>query len=253
MAYYVPIVDNALHHHVSFSQLWQQYNENRMLAPFLLVMVVGGLTHLNDLALIYLGAAFLVAGYFLLLMIYPRYSGKAITPVQTLLLGVLWFSIVNTQSALYAFQLGWLLVVLCLMVLLFLLACTPVSPPVLGLAMLVCVVASFSSLQGLFLWPVGLICLLWRVRTRRKLTWSLSLWVAAALVTTFIYFLGFKFGLRRPAAARSPMPSIICGRRCAFSWSLSATSIRPRPLSEAFTSWLGFSFCWEPYLSSFFP
>ena len=191
---YVPIVDNALHHHVNFSQLWQQYNENRMLAPFLLVMVVGGLTHLNDLALIYLGAAFLVAGYFLLLMIYPRYSGKAITPVQTLLLGVLWFSIVNTQSALYAFQLGWLLVVLCLMVLLFLLARTPVSPPMLGLAMLVSVVASFSSLQGLFLWPVGVICLLWRVRTRRKLTWSLSVWMAAALMTTFIYFLGFKFG-----------------------------------------------------------
>jgi hypothetical protein len=190
---YVPIVDNALHHHVSFSQLWHQNNENRMLAPFLLVMVVGGLSHLNDLAVIYLAAAFFVVGFFLLLMICPRYSGKAITPVQTLLLGVLWFSIVDTQI-LYAFQLAWYLVLLCLMVLLFLLARTPVSPPVLGLALLVCVFASFSSLQGLFLWPVGLICLLWRVRTRKKLTWSLSLWMAATLVTTFIYFLGYKFG-----------------------------------------------------------
>ena len=157
-------------------------------------MVVGGLTHLNDLALIYLAAAFFVVCFVLLLKIYPRYSGKAITPVQILLLGVLWFSIMDTQNALYAFQLAWYLVLLCLMVLLFLLARPSVSPPVLGLAMLVCVVASYSSLQGLFLWPVGLICLLWRVRTRRKLTWSLSLWMAAALVTTFIYFLGFKFG-----------------------------------------------------------
>jgi hypothetical protein len=191
---YVPVVDNALHHHVSFSLLWQQNNENRILTPLLLVMVVGGLSHLNDLALIYLGAAFFVACFFLLLMIYPRYSGKAITPVQTLLLGVLWFSIVDTQTALYAFQLNWYLVLLGLMVLLFLLARTPVSPPVLCLAMLVCVFASFSSLQGLFLWPVGLICLLWRVRTRRKLMWSLSLWMAAALVTTFVYFSGYKFG-----------------------------------------------------------
>ena len=66
----VPIVDNALRHHVDFSQLWQQHNENRMLFPYLLTAVIGILTKLNALAILYASAAMFVFSFALLLSAY---------------------------------------------------------------------------------------------------------------------------------------------------------------------------------------
>jgi hypothetical protein len=189
----VPIVDGALHHHIDFSQLWAQHNENRLLVPYLLVAGIGSLSHLDTRDVLFASAALFVATFALLLCTYRGYAGRIMTPLQTLLLGCVWFSVADTENALWAFQIAWYLVLLCLVAMLLALSRPTVSLWLLGAAGALAVVASFSSLQGLILWPVGLLCILWRIRTRRRLIVSVALWVAAAGVTAAVYFHRFNF------------------------------------------------------------
>ena len=63
--------------------------------------------------------------------------------------------------------------------------------------MVAAVAASFSFLQGLALWPVGLICLLWTFsldapEARRRIV-EASIWVTAALGTTVAALWGYDF------------------------------------------------------------
>ncbi len=190
---FVPIVNNALHHHLDWSQLWQQHNENRELFPYLLVAGIGFLTHLNTATIVYVSAALFIISFVLLLGTYPSYSGRSITFWQTILLSLVWFSIVDTQNALWAFQIAWYLVLLCTMALLFILSRKNVSKVGLVMAVAVAAIASFSSLQGLLLWPVGLLCLLWRVRGTRQLAFPLAVWIPASIAAFVVYFRGFSF------------------------------------------------------------
>ena len=52
------------------------------------------------------------------------------------------------------------------------------------------VLASYSSLHGLFVWPVGLVLILQRARNRR----FVAGWVAAASATTIVYFYNWDAG-----------------------------------------------------------
>ena len=59
--------------------------------------------------------------------------------------------------------------------------------PIFALAIFVAVVGSFSSLQGLLIWPVGLVLLY----HRRRPLWTAGVWVVAAGATTVLYFHNF--------------------------------------------------------------
>jgi len=190
----VPIIHAALHSHLTFSALWAQHNENRILIPNLVVVASALVEHYNSKSIILLGAFTFVASYIILLAAFRHYLGRALTPVHALTLGLVWFSLEDTENSLWAFQLAWYLVIAFLMALIFLL-----SQPrrhrnaVLIVALLISIAASFSSLQGLLLWPVGLLCLLWdRPRDRRRFK-ECAIWLVACAITATIYFHGFNF------------------------------------------------------------
>ncbi len=190
---FVPIVHNALNHNIDWSQLWQQHNENRELFPYLAVAGLGAVTHLNTRTIMYVDAALFIISFVLLLGTYRSYSGKQIAFWQTFLLGLVWFSIVDTQNALWAFQIAWYLVLLCMMALLFILGRKSVSKVGLAAAVVIAAIASFSSLQGLLLWPIGLLCLVWRLRGWRQLAVPLLVWVPVSVASFVAYFRGFSF------------------------------------------------------------
>ncbi len=172
---------------LTLAALWAPHNENRMLVPRLLVLALAGPTHFDTRVEMWLGSAFLFVAIGLLLAVYARSGGRSwwwMVPPGALLL-----SWVQFENILWGFQIAWYLILLALFLMLTLL----VRPPRrrhLAAAAVCALVASLSSLQGLFLWPCGLVMLSARGVERRYRWW----WLGAGLATTALYFAGYHAG-----------------------------------------------------------
>lgn len=190
----VPIVHAALHSHLTLSALWAQHNENRILLPNLVVVASALVEHYNSKSIILLGAFSFVASFVILLVIFRHYLRHALTPIHVLTLGVVWFSLEDTENSLWAFQLAWYLIVIFLLAMIFLLAPQRRHRNlVVAGAALFAIAASMSSLQGLLLWPVGLICLLWSRTRERRLIIECAVWLVMCGITAALYFHNFNF------------------------------------------------------------
>jgi hypothetical protein len=187
------LVERSYSGTLSFSTLWAQHNENRVLFPNLIVLAIGRTTHLNIIVELYVSAVMLIAAVALLIVTHKRRSpGRRwmyYCPVA-----ILMFSLVQDGNTLWGFQMAWYLVLLCLAVAVFFLD-TP-SPTWLtyAAAIAAAVVGSFSSLQGLLIWPVGLILLYYRRRSLR--VWIA--WLSTAVVAVVLYFHNYDPNLGVP-------------------------------------------------------
>jgi hypothetical protein len=189
----VPVIHAALHSHLTLGALWTQHNENRIFVQNLVVVASALIHNYDSKAIILIGALLFIASYALLLAVFRSYVGRPLVPMHTLTLGIVWFSLADTENALWGFQLGWYLIIFFLMVLMFLLAREwSRRNLVLALGILAAVAASYSSLQGLILWPVGLICLLWDRPLTRRRYFECGIWLAFCALTTAFYFRGFQ-------------------------------------------------------------
>jgi hypothetical protein len=149
-----------------------------------------------------LTSAGLLALSFVLLVVVARDGGpKPPGPLGVVLLGGVWFSLADYESALLASQLPWYLVIFFLLVCLYMLSRSPLRTRHLVGAGVVAALASVSAVQGLLLWPVGVLCL-WRGRAANRL-WRqmLAAWTVAATVTSSAFF--WHYDLRRAAGASS--------------------------------------------------
>jgi hypothetical protein len=181
----VPMVGAMHAGQLTLGMLWSQHQENRMLVPNLIQILLARATHFDMRAPMYLGAALLILTLVVLVAFYRgmgRWAYWAMVPVAVLLL-----SWVQVWNALFGFQMAWYLVLLCLAVVIACLARPGYVPYALALA--AALVASYSSLQGLFLWPCGLAMLLWWPSAGRRATG----WVGAGIVATTIYFYQYNF------------------------------------------------------------
>jgi hypothetical protein len=189
----VPLVHNALHGHLSLSALWTQHVESRILFPNLIFVAAGFVNHYDVRTIMLLGAAILIASYFLVLVLVRTYLQRRLTVLPTVVLGVVWLSVADVENALWGFQVAWYLVVfLCVAMLYLLLASSLRRPVAFGLAAVAVVIASFSGAQGLLLWPIGLLVVLW-TKPRSRGTYVESLiWLVVAAITTGIYLWSFN-------------------------------------------------------------
>ena len=154
---------------LSLATLWAQHNENRIFFPNLIVVVLGDTTHFNTVIEEYVSAAMLIIATGLLILTHRRrrpstpwfYYCPVVILMFSLVGGNPWWASTNT---LWAFQMAWYLVLLGLAVTLFLLDRPSLTWLVLAGAMAAAVVGSFSSLQGLLIWPIGLVLLYLRRR-----------------------------------------------------------------------------------------
>jgi hypothetical protein len=195
----VNVVGHAYSGTLGFSTLWAQHNENRILFPNLIVLALAYTTHLNILVEEYLGALMLFGATALFILTHKRSSPSRpwiyYCPVAILVL-----SVVQSGNAIWGFQMAWYLVMLMLAVTLWLLERSPMSRWVLLAAIVAAVVGSYSSLQGLLIWPAGLFLMYMRHRPRRQtLTWC-----GAGVATGILYVINFDF-----RTARSPDGSVI--------------------------------------------
>jgi hypothetical protein len=161
----VVVIDHSYSHLFDWSSLWAQHNENRIFFPNLIVILLAHTTSFNIQVEEYLSLLMLCAATGLLIWAHKsRSAGTAwlyYCPVVILL-----FSVVQYENALWGFQMAWYLVLLCLAATIVLLDRPTLTPVLLCLAIVTAVIGSFSSLQGLLIWPAGLVLLWFRRRGR---------------------------------------------------------------------------------------
>jgi hypothetical protein len=171
---------------LTLNSLWAQHNENRIFFPDLVVLALAYTTHFNVVVEDYLNGVLLVLSTVLVVVAHKRRSPLLhwirYCPV---VLALLSFDLL--ASALFGFQLSWFLVLFGLAAAIFLLDRRDLTWPFLIGSVVVAVVGSFSSLQGLFIWPAGLVLLYLR---RRPKPFVLA-WIACAVATGAVYFFHF--------------------------------------------------------------
>lgn len=189
----VPIVNAALHGQLTISILWVQHNENRMLVPNMIFTLFGTIGKLNTKSIMYFSAGLFTVSYALLLLTFRSYANRWLGPLFTLIVGCVWFSTADTDNSLWAFQMAWYLILLCFMVMLYVLSRQRMTLVSVTIGGVVATMASFSSLQGLLLWPIGLLVIVWRSEQRRSMVTLGGIWALASMIVAGVYFHGFNF------------------------------------------------------------
>ena len=139
----------------------------------------------------------LVASTFLLIHAHKRRS-PAVPWLYYCPVVILACSVVQYGATLWGFQMAWYLVLLALALVVVLMDRNELTVPTLALAIGAGVIGSFSSLQGLLVWPVGMVLILYRGRSRP----IVAAWIVAAGVTTalYLYHLNIKAGSVLPSS-----------------------------------------------------
>ncbi len=190
----VPVIQQSYAHFLDWGQLWAQHNENRIFFPNLIVVLVAHSRHYDMRVVEYLGAAMLLAATACILVAHKRRS-PSIPWVYYCPVAFLMLSFVQEGNTLWGFQLAWFLVLLCLAAVLLILDRGHLTWLALGGAAAVAVVGSFSSLQGLLIWPAALVLCYYRRWSRPHL----GAWIAAGVATTAFYLHNYD-------SAASPLP-----------------------------------------------
>jgi hypothetical protein len=181
------LIERAYSGHLSFSALWAQHTDNRVLFPNLVVLLLAKTTQFNVLDEEFLSAVTLASATAVLIIGHRRWSPRAqllfYVPVAIVML-----SFAQNGNTLWGFQFAWYLVLLALGVSLALCDRPRWNWLILVGATLAAIVGSYSSLQGLLIWPAGLVVLLLRRRSPRFIV----AWLATGGVTTAIYFVNYN-------------------------------------------------------------
>ena len=197
----VILIGHAYSGTLHVSMLWSQHYENRIFFPNLIVLALAYTTHFNVVTEEYLSALMLFGATALVICAHKRRSPQRrwiwYCPVAFLLL-----SLAQAVNGLFGFQMAWYLVLLMVALALFLLDQEPQRWLFVGGAIAAAVVASFSSLQGLLVWPAGLLLIYLRRRPRH----FAMAWIGSAVLAGVIYFAGFNFNA---AQSSTPDPAAV--------------------------------------------
>lgn len=182
--------------HLSFEQFWAPNNEHRIFFPKIAFTALTALTRWNSVGIMILSWGIITAVAFFLLYCFTRiyHESKRGWWLAILTLSLLlFFSPIQRQNWLWAFQLSFFFVQAGVIISVFILTFTEIPlPPRLFLVILFAVFASLSAVQGLMIWPVLLITVLLSGDTRsRRILGFIVLFGAAVLVCT-VYSLNYK-------------------------------------------------------------
>ncbi len=195
----VPVIRQSFGHFPDWSSLWLQHVDNRIFFPNLIVVALAHTLHYNIIVEEYIGAIMLFAATALIIWSHKRRSPNTpllyYCPVAFLML-----TLAQWQNTLWGFQMAWYLVVLSFALTIALLDWHRFAWPIFIVAAIVAIVGSYSSLQGLLIWPVGLVLLY----HRRRPLWAFIAWIATAGATTALYFHNFT-----SSAAFNPSKTVL--------------------------------------------
>ena len=182
----VPVIRQSFVHFPDWSSLWLQHVDNRILFPNLIVVALAHTVHYNITVEEYVSALMLFAATAVFIWCHKRRSPH--TPLLFYCpVAFLTLTLAQWQNTIWGFQMAWYVVLLSLALAIALLDRHRFTWPVFAVAIVVAVVGSYSSLQGLLIWPVGFMLLY----QRRRSVQAVIVWVIAAAATTALYFYNF--------------------------------------------------------------
>ena len=180
------LIQHAYSGHLTLSALWAQHNENRILFPNLVVLFLAEVTHFNVKSEEFLSGLTLVGATTALILGHRR---RSLAPwILYVPVAMVMVSFVGYGNTLWGFQFAWYLVLVALSVALVLCDQPRWGWLVFTGAIVAAVVGSYSSLQGLLIWPAGLVILFLR---RRSFPFLLA-WIGSAALTTALYFVNWN-------------------------------------------------------------
>ncbi len=180
------VIEHSYTHLFDWGSLWAQHNENRIFFPNLIVVLLAHTTAFNVQIEEYLSAVMLTVATALLIWSHKRRSPD--TPwLYYCPVAVLGLSVVQYENALWGFQMAWFLVLVAMAIAVLLIDRVTLTWLSMTGALVAALVGSFSSLQGLLIWPVGLVLLYHRRRSRPFFV----VWIVTALVAGVVYFYHF--------------------------------------------------------------
>lgn len=168
--------------------MWVQHFENRIFFPNIIVVLLAHTVAFNIQVEEFLSGVMLVVATIFIIWAHRRRSPS--TPwLYYCPVAILTLSIVQYGNTMWGFQLAWYMVLLCLAGTVLILDRVTLTWVALVGALVVAIVGSFSSLQGLIIWPMGLVLLYYR---RRPLS-QIGVWIAVAAADAVLYFHNFDF------------------------------------------------------------
>ena len=167
----VVVIGHSYSHLFDWSSIWAQHNENRLFFPNLIVLLLAYTTGFNIQVEEYLSFLMLVGATALFIWSHKRKS-EGVPWLYYCPVAILLFSVVQYENALWGFQMAWYLVLLCLAATLTVLDSEKQTWLSFAFAISIAVIGSFSSLQGLLIWPAGIMILWLRGRGR----WRYGIW-----------------------------------------------------------------------------
>jgi hypothetical protein len=167
--------------HLTLAMLWAPHNESRMLFPYLLFLLSDLPSHYNATVDLYLSAAFMTLAMLLLCMLVAWTTG--LKALWLLPVGLLFLDPVQIENMLWDFQLAWTMIALLFIACLLCIEGTKARGYLWLIAGVLAAVASFSSLQGLLVWPAALVYAWARGRDSRPLV----IWAISGIAVSVVY------------------------------------------------------------------
>jgi hypothetical protein len=227
----VTVIRHSYTNLFDWSSLWAQHNENRIFFPNLIVIALSRTTHFDVRVEEFLGATMLIAATALVVLTHKRRSPTTpwlyYCPVAFLML-----SLCQYGNMLWGFQMAWFLVLLAMAASLFLLDRLRLTWAAFLGAMAAAEIGSFSSLQGLLIWPVGLLLLY-----HRRRVWSfVTPWVVAGVASVALYV--HHFDNTAAAAPHNAVLHHLMGSAKFYTFSIGDVLGIPFQFHQAGNNWI---------------
>ena len=225
----IGIVNSAIHHNLSLSQLWKPWLDGHLVIPGALIGILGPITHFNIRVFIFLNCLIYRASFVVVLTLVRQTTKQAVRLVYALFLGLTWFSLGGIDNALWGFM-SQVYLVLFFIPLMILFLDRANQRGGANLTLLACSVAcavgsSLCCIQGMIAWPVGLLVILWAPNHIQRRWRSLTVWLSSSILMILIFSINYNAGhnacvadaascspaysLHHPVAALSFFPTLI--------------------------------------------
>lgn len=205
---------------LTFSDLFAQHNEHRILFPNIVMLGIARLTNFNSVAEMYFSWILSVLAFAMIIKMYEKDLGFSISSLLMFLpVSFLFFTPRQYENIFWGWQIELYMALLGIIVSIYFLNKTNKLNHNLLISLICGIVVSFSFMSGLLIWIIGVIIIIAKKDNKKIL---LTLWATIGFFTHLIYFWAWdvntgKFGEDIHFGYYHP--------KIMFNWSYFITSI----------------------------